>query len=197
MSKELGLVDVLGAGAMGIPGQRRFCIFAQSYRGSAILWMEKEQLNQLSLALDRALAQLTEGQVLRTEAQVGGQPSVPGMPPGFPRSPEYDFREAQIGLTYNGQEDIFALTVAPVEIFMEPGQEPQAMIREEDALSFEFSQQQAHELSTSITALLAGGRPVCPLCGTPLDGEPHACVKQNGHYEIVQITDEDDDEEEE
>jgi uncharacterized repeat protein (TIGR03847 family) len=195
MSKELGLVDLLGAEAVGVPGQRRFCMFARSYRGSAILWVEKEQLNQLALALDKALAQLTEGQVLRTEAQVGGQPPPAGMPPDFPRYPEYDFREAQIGLIYNGQEDIFALTVAPVEIFMEPGQEPQVMVREEDALSFEFSQQQAHELSTSITSLLAGGRPVCPLCGTPLDGGPHACVKQNGHYEIVQIEDEDEDEE--
>jgi uncharacterized repeat protein (TIGR03847 family) len=197
MSKELGLVDVLGAEAVGVPGQRRFCIFTQSSRGSAILWMEKEQLNQLSLALDKALAQLTEGQILRTEAQVGGQPQQPGMPPSFPRAPEYDFREAQIGLTYNGQDDTFALTVAPVELFMEPGQEPQAIIREEDAISFEFSQEQAHVLSTSITALLVGGRPVCPLCGTPLDGGPHACVKQNGHYEIVQIADEDEDEEEE
>jgi uncharacterized repeat protein (TIGR03847 family) len=197
MSKELGLVDVLGAEAIGAPGQRRFCMFTKSRRGSAILWMEKEQLNQLSLALDRALAQLTEGQVLRTEAQAGNQPKPPGMPPNFPRSPEYDFREAQIGLTYNGQEDTFALTVAPVELLMEPGQEPQAIIREEDAVSFEFSQEQAHELSTSITALLTGGRPVCPLCGTPLDGGPHACVKQNGHYEIVQIADDDDEEENE
>jgi hypothetical protein len=30
----------------------------------------------------------------------------------------------------------------------------------------------------------------------PLDGGPHACVKQNGHHEIVQIVEAEDDEEE-
>jgi len=37
---------------------------------------------------------------------------------------------------------------------------------------------------------------VCPLCQTPLDGGPHACVKQNGHHEIVQIVEAEDEEEE-
>ena len=29
--------------------------------------------------------------------------------------------------------------------------------------------------------LLAGGRPVCPLCGLPMEAEGHACVRSNGH----------------
>jgi len=36
---------------------------------------------------------------------------------------------------------------------------------------------------------------VCPLCGAPLDGGPHACVKQNGHHEIVQLVEDDEEEE--
>src|SRR5213080_4888176 len=71
MNIELGRVDVLGADAVGQPGQRRFCLFARSWSGSAVMWMEKEQLNRLSLTLDQAMAQLSEGQVLRTEAQAG------------------------------------------------------------------------------------------------------------------------------
>ena len=39
MSIELGRVDVLGADAIGQPGQRRFCLFARSWRGSALMWM--------------------------------------------------------------------------------------------------------------------------------------------------------------
>ena len=52
MGIELGPVWLLGADAVGQPGQRRFRLFVQSARGSAILWMEKEQLNSLSLSLD-------------------------------------------------------------------------------------------------------------------------------------------------
>ncbi len=197
MSTELGLAELVGAEAIGQPGQRRFCLFVRSYRGSAIMWMEKEQLNRLSIAIDRALAQLSEGQILRTEAQTGSRPAPEGMPPDFPTSPEYDFREAQIGLAYNGQDDLFSLVVAPVDIIMEPGQEPQALVREEDSVSFLFTQKQAQSLSNAINVLVSSGRPVCPLCQTPLDGGPHACVKQNGHYEVVQVIEDDEDEEEE
>src|SRR5256885_4234632 len=84
MSIELGSVELLGADAIGQPGQRRFCLFARSWHGSALMWMEKEQLNRLSLTLDRVLAQLTEGQVLRTEAQAGIRPAPTSLPADFP-----------------------------------------------------------------------------------------------------------------
>jgi uncharacterized repeat protein (TIGR03847 family) len=187
MSTELGPVWLLGADAVGRPGQRRFRLFAQSARGSAILWMEKEQLNSLSLSLDHILAQLTEGQVLRVEARVGEQPQPTKMPPDFPKTPTYEFQVGQIKLAYEEDRDIFLLSVAPLEIELQPGQEPQAILREEDAVSFLFNQREAQELSGSITTVVSAGRPLCPLCHAPLDGGPHACVKQNGHREILQI----------
>lgn len=196
MSINLGAVEILGADALGQPGQRRFCIFVRGRRGTALMWMEKEQLNRLSLTLDKVLAQLTEGQVLRTEAQAGGRPAPTGLPADFPRTPEYDFRTSQMSLTYNESDTLFTFTIAPVEIFLEAGQEePQALIHEEDAISFLFTHKQAQELSSNITLLLSGGRPVCPLCHTPLDGGPHACVKQNGHHTIIQIVEDDEEEE--
>ncbi len=157
MSIELGHVELLGVDTIGQPGQRRFYLFARSWRGSTLMWMEKEQLNRLSLTLDRALAQLTEGQVLRT---------------------------------------MFTFTVAPLEIVMDQGQEPLALVHEEEAVSFLFTHKQAQDLSSTINVLMTGGRPVCPLCQTPLDEGPHACVKQNGHHEIVQIVEAEDEEEE-
>jgi uncharacterized repeat protein (TIGR03847 family) len=198
MSTNLGRVTLLGAEAVGQPGQRRFCLFVESRRGSAIMWMEKEQLNRLSLTLDKVLAQLTEGQVLRTEAQAGLRPTPPGMPPDFPQTPEYDFRAAQMSLTYDERDAMFIFAVAPVEIVLEPGPEgeaePQALVHEEDALSFLFTHTQAQELASTINMLITGGRPVCPLCGVPLDGSPHACEKQNGHHEIIQIIEDEEEE---
>ena len=196
MSIELGHVELLGADTIGQPGQRRFYLFARSWRGTTLMWMEKEQLNRLSLTLDRALAQLTEGQVLRTEAQAGSQPTPKGIPADFPRTPEYDFRESHMTLTYDERDAIFTFTVAPVEIGMDQGQEPLALVHEEEAVSFLFTHKQAQDLSSTINVLITGGRPVCPLCQTPLDEGPHACVKQNGHHEIVQIVEAEDEEEE-
>lgn len=187
MSANLGTVQTLGVEAVGQPGQRRFRLFAASPRGSAIMWMEKEYLINLSLTIDHALAQITGGQLLRTEAQAGGPATTKGMPANFPPTPDYELQVGQIGLTYEERTTMFMLTAMPVEIIMEPGQEPVARVHEEDAVSIRFSQQQAHDLTSSINIVVASGRPVCPLCHTPLDGGPHACVKQNGHREIVQV----------
>jgi len=198
MSLDLGSLEILGAASVGQPGQRRFCLYVQSRRGSAIIWMEKEQLNRLSLTLDQVVAQLTEGQVLRTEAQAGGPPAPAGLPSDFLSAPEYDLRSSQMALTYDERDESFTFTVTPVEIILEQEQEqeePQLLIQEDEAISFQFSQQQAQELAGTINVLMTGGRPVCPLCGTPLDGGPHACVKQNGYHEIVQVIEEEDEEE--
>lgn len=196
MSTNLGTVHTLGVEAVGQPGQRRFRLFAASPRGTVIMWMEKEYLNNLSLTIDHALAQISEGQILRTEAQVGGLAATKGMPTDFPGRPDHEFQVGQIGLTYEERTSMFMLTGMPVDIILEPGQDPIAHVREDDAISIRFTQQQAHDLTGSINALVASGRPVCPLCHTPLDGGPHACVKQNGHREIVQVEEGDEEDEE-
>ncbi len=189
MSVDLGRVNILGADAIGKPGQRQFRLFAQSAAGSTLMWLEKEQLDGLSVALDRSLALITEGQVLRTEAQaVVGEPrSVEGMPADFPKTPGYEFQVGQMRLNFNEQDTTFELNVVPLEVIMERGQEPQVRMREEDVLSLIFTQLQAQQLSSLIRKVITGGRPVCPFCHTPLDGGPHACVKQNGHREVLQI----------
>ncbi len=192
MSADLGRVETLGADAIGQPGQRQFRLFAQSPRGAALLWLEKEQLQSLSVALDRSLAFVSEGQILRTEARIGEQPEPEGMPSDFPRTPNYEFQVGRMQLNYDERHELFELVAVPVEILMERGREPQVLMREEEAISFFFTHQQAQELSSNILSVIAAGRPVSPFCLTPLDGGPHACVKQNGHRDILQIREEED-----
>jgi uncharacterized repeat protein (TIGR03847 family) len=191
MSVDLGRVRILGADAVGKPGQRRFRLFAQSSRGSLLVWMEKEQLTSLAVALDRALAEISEGQVLRTEARAGGPLAPQEMPADFPASPTYEFQAGQIGLNYDGRDTMFVLAVIPFDIVLQ-GEEPMVQMREEDEVTVLFSLLDAQNLSSAITSVVGSGRPVCPLCGAPLDGRPHSCVKQNGHREILQIEPEDD-----
>ena len=61
---------------------------------------------------------------------------------------------------------------ALIEILLERGQEPRAIIREDEAISIFFTLEQAQALTSAITLLVSSGRPVCPLCHTPLDGGP-------------------------
>jgi uncharacterized repeat protein (TIGR03847 family) len=186
MSKDLGPIEIVGAEAIGQPGQRRFRLFAMVHTISVALWMEKEQLNNLSIALDRILAQLTEGRILRTEAQASPTAPPRGAPANFPVKPEFEFQVGQLRISYDERRNMLILTSIPLGIVMEPGQEPQVILRDDDTLSFRFTLLQAKELASSITVLISSGRPTCPLCKAPLDGGPHACVKQNGHRELVQ-----------
>lgn len=197
MSTDMGPVNILGADAVGEPGQRRFRLYAQAGSRSAIMWMEKEQLNTLSLALDRALAQLTDGKVLRTLAQTGPKPEVEGMPASFPSRASFEFQVGQIRIGYDQGRDLLALIAAPIEILLERGQEPRALIREDESVAIFFTLQQAHALTSAVTVLVASGRPVCPLCNMPLDGGPHACAPQNGHRQVIQELVEDDELEDE
>src|ERR1700722_5104037 len=101
MSTDLGPINILGADAVGEPGQRRFRLYAQAGTRSVIMWMEKEQLNTLSLALDRAMAQITDGNMLRTIAQVGPKEEFEGMPANFPGRPTFEFQVGQIRIGYD------------------------------------------------------------------------------------------------
>jgi len=155
--------------------------------------MEKEQLNHLSLIIDRFLAQLTQGQVLRTEAQAGGlKVTLTSLPVDFPLTPDYDFQVGELRINYEERRFMFQLVAIPLEVAIEPGEEPTANLKEDEAISFLFTQEQAQALTNTIAAIVPAGRPVCPLCGTPLDGSPHACLRQNGHREIVPLVEDEE-----
>src|SRR5260370_41159229 len=124
--------------------------------------------------------------MLRTEAQAGGlQVSTMNMPGDFPGSRDQDFQVAELRIGYGDRRSLFLLVAIPLEIVMEPGQEPAALLDEEKAVLLLFTQQQAQALTSAVPAIVPRGLPVCPLCGAPLDSGPLACVRQNGHRESV------------
>jgi uncharacterized repeat protein (TIGR03847 family) len=179
---DFGQAEFLGAEAIGQPGQRRFRLFAGSPHGTASLWLEREQMEALSLALDQLLAQVSGGVILRPEAQTS-VPKPPGAPPDFPEHPDVDFRVSQLTLGYDDDHDAVVLLAAPLELVED--EEGEMRVRDDAPPQFaaRFSRQQAMRLSGHITGALAGGRPRCPLCGAP--AEPaHVCVKQNGYHPV-------------
>jgi uncharacterized repeat protein (TIGR03847 family) len=198
MSRDLGLVDVLGADAVGPPGQRRFRLFARSGSGSAIMWMEKVQLNELGLAIDRLLAQVSQGKILRIEARVGGEEVVTtmGLPADFPPIPDEEFQVAQLRLSYDFRRALLILMAVPLEIVTEE-QEIRGQLRADQAVTCFFTQAQAQALTAMIRQTVGAGRPVCPYCHAPLEGGPHMCEKQNGHRKIIQLLEEEENGEEE
>ncbi len=178
---DFGRAELLDAEAIGEPGARRFRLFARSPRGAASLWMEREQLEALSLAIDQMLTQISEGEVLRPEA-LAEVPDAPGAPQDFPSEPDVEFQVAHMQLGYDEDRDRILMRAAPLELVERDGE---LVVREDAPAQFSayISRAQAGTLSSHIMGILARGRPRCPFCGRPME-QPHVCEKQNGYHPI-------------
>ncbi|HZP57150.1 MAG TPA: DUF3090 family protein [Dehalococcoidia bacterium] len=175
MSAEFGVARSVDAQSFGQPGQRTFRLrIIGEAQQSASLWMEKEQLQALSLALKQALGQLEYDRE---------------MPPrtidDFPVVADHDFRIGRMGMGVNPGDTTVVLYL--YELGTEDEDEPTLRVR--------FTPDDSAALAARLDEIIAGGRPVCPLCGLAIDPGGHACVRSNGHSKQP-IPEEEDGEEE-
>jgi uncharacterized repeat protein (TIGR03847 family) len=179
---DFGVADLFDVEAIGRPGERRFRVFARSGRATASLWLEREHLDQLSMAIDELLARVTGGAVLRPEA-MAEVVAPPGAPRDFPARPDVEFQVAAMQIGYDDERELVLLRAAPLEVVEEDG-EAVARADVEMAFSAFITRLQAARVSAHILSILASGRPRCPFCGRPME-KPHLCEKQNGYHPVV------------
>jgi uncharacterized repeat protein (TIGR03847 family) len=162
MTVEFGVARGIDSQAFGQPGQRTFRLrVVGGDTASASLWLEKEQMQALSLALKQMLSQLEYDQE-PPAADVGE----------FPVVADHDFRVGRMGMGFNASDRTVVLYA------FELGAEED---EENPTLRVRMTQEQCASLSLQLDEIIAGGRPVCPLCGLPMDRNGHACIRSNGH----------------
>jgi uncharacterized repeat protein (TIGR03847 family) len=162
VTADLGVARGVDAQAFGQPGQRTFRLrLVGGGSESASLWLEKEQMQALSLALKQMLAQL-EYEDDPPAADVGE----------FPVVADHDFRVGRLGMGFNAADRTVVLYT------YELGADEDS---EEPTLRVRFTQEQSSSLIRNLDDIIAGGRPVCPLCGVAVDPGGHACIRSNGH----------------
>ena len=161
--QDFGTVDEIDAEAIGEPGHRTFRIVAERGPATAVLWVEKEQLQALGLIMEQQLARLTRRR--QTEAR-----PILSLASRFSGTPTIDFKAGRMALGYDEPRKLFTLTAHDVE---DPA---------EDAPAFTCSASppQIDALAAKIADVVAAGRPRCPLCGAPMEGT-HVCPLANGH----------------
>jgi uncharacterized repeat protein (TIGR03847 family) len=172
MTVDFGLVRGIDAQSFGQPGQRTFRVrMVGEDTQTASLWLEKEQMQALSLALKQMLSQLEYDQ--EPPAADAGE---------FPVVADHDFRVGRMGMGFNAGDRTVVLFTYEVGV------------EDEDAptLRARLSQEACASLGVLLDEIIAGGRPVCPLCGLPIDAAGHSCVRSNGHSKQP-IPDEDTD----
>ena len=163
-SNDFGLLEGVGAEAIGQPGQRTFRLIARSSNASASLWMEKEQLNALGTAIQQ--------QIVRLGRPASRERPVPLINAGdIPQSPDVEFHLGQIGLGFDETKDEFVVIAYPVD--------PEETT--ESGWTGQLTLAQARSLSREIERVVNAGRPRCPLCGLLIEGATHNCPRANGN----------------
>ena len=164
---EFGPAFLIDAEAIGEPGQRTFRIIISSGHEVASLWLEKEQLQALGVAIRRQLATQRRPRRALDPNDLPALHNTP-LPP-----PSVDFRVGQLALGYDPDHDTFVLQADDAEV--DPS--------DQSLFACQVTADQAWVLAQRIEMIVAAGRPPCPLCGAPLNrGEDHICPRSNGHH---------------
>ena len=165
---DFGVATRLDADAIGEPGKRTFRLLVESGSSSALVWIEKEQLLALAVAIEQVLEQAAPEETARAEIA-----PVTGPLQDFPLNPTVEFRVGSLQLGHDGGQEQFLLLASDTEQAEENEQTPTLTVR--------LDYRAASRLSKQIAALDAAGRPRCPLCGQPMGPGLHHCPLSNGH----------------
>lgn len=151
-------------GSVGPAGQRTFFLQARIGPRLMSVSMEKEQLVALAAKVKELLA--TVGQ-----SPDGLEALIDNATLEAPI--EEEFRVVAIGLAWDP-----ALGQVVIEAHDRDPDEESPVI---ESLRVRLSPPAAAEFARRSEQLVASGRPVCPLCGQPLDPSGHLCPRANGY----------------
>ena len=149
--------------AIGQPGERRFRLLSIVNGETHAIWMEKQQVHALGLALEQMLERLPDT-----------GPTTPAAPAfaEFDRQTRRQFRVGRMELGYDDAIDRLVIVAHDIN-----GDEDA-----DAAFACRVTRDQARELSSEAESVVAAGRPRCTMCGAPMDPEGHVCPQQNGHF---------------
>jgi len=170
---DYGLVDAIDAQSIGPPGGRTFRVRIRAGTNRASLWFEKEQLS----ALARAISQLLAEHSRQRGRATGTVPRVEDFDVG-----DVELQIARLGLDFLAEQEHIVLLADDREAIER---------RDTPAFRVQITRAMAMALVESIPGIVAAGRPTCPLCGQPLEGDgQHFCPQTNGHSKDLPIPEE-------
>lgn len=163
----LGTLSRVEAVTFGQPGQRTFRLDLHSGPAFCSLWLEKEQLFQLGTYLKDYVGGLSF-----EEREKESSPQEPSWRGG---EATIDFKAGQMFLSHDKDSNSFYLQAHERET------EEERAEGEADSVSFWITLGQASELAEESLRICAAGRPICFLCGQPINPDGHVCPRANGH----------------
>ncbi len=152
--------------AVGEPGQRRFRLLAIVDGDTHIVWMEKQQMQALGMAVEQLLEQVPHSDIPLVDDSAAVE---------FDQDTTNQFRVGRIELGYDASSE--RVVINAYDLQQEDEEEAASLV-------LRLNLRQSAELSTDAAVIVAAGRPLCPMCGQPMDATGHVCPQQNGHLPI-------------
>jgi uncharacterized repeat protein (TIGR03847 family) len=163
-------VSRITIGTVGPPGQRIFLLQASQGISTITLKLEKEQARILAASLIELLEGLDE-KYPRPHSKLD-EPLNSDLILQEPLEPS--FAIGQIGLGYDQNQDLVVLVVQEIQL-------EEDQVQDLGAARFWASRAQMRALSEHTLEVVQQGRPLCPLCHSPMNPEGHFCPRSNGH----------------
>jgi len=168
---ELNPVSRITVGAIGVPGQRLFLLQASTLDQTLTLKMEKEQVYALARGIEELLERLEQQeQISASTVEEFPEDELALEEPIDPQ-----FAVAQMGLAFDSGVGLMVLVLTSLE----PGEEAEPL-----SARLWATPGQMRVLSRLAKQVVEAGRPICPLCGEPID-PGHACPRGNGHGRVT------------
>ena len=158
----------------GRPGERTFFLQSRSETLTLSYLVEKGQVEVLGEKLKELLLMIDGGDPIKA--------ATPQRDPAYALSApiEPEWRVGTIGLTYEEPTESIVIALQPVvaESSEEDDDEPDV---EDFAVRVLLRRDQARSFVLHALAIVGEGRPLCQLCGLPMDPDGHKCPASNGH----------------
>jgi uncharacterized repeat protein (TIGR03847 family) len=179
---EYDAPDRFVAGTVGQPGERAFFLQVSGNGSVVTVALEKQQVAVLAERIDELLDEVVR--------RSGGEAPVPALAPvelmddGPLVVPvEEEFRVGTMSLAWDGDAERVVIEC------LEAGEDAGELGEDGDLtpqpgaglLRVSLTGASARAFAKRAGAVVAAGRPPCPVWGNPVDREGHVCPRANGH----------------
>jgi uncharacterized repeat protein (TIGR03847 family) len=168
--------EVFTADYVGEAGDRTFYLQSRGGAGTFSYLVEKQQVAALAERLRELLVLVDQEDTVGT-ASPGRDPAL-----SLDSPVEAEWRVGTMGLAFEEEADRVVLLLQPVGEDEEPDEAlEELMDKSEQGVRYLLRRDQARAFVLHGLAVVAEGRPLCQLCGLPMDPGGHICPASNGH----------------
>jgi uncharacterized repeat protein (TIGR03847 family) len=167
--------EVFTADYTGRPGERTFFLQSRSETLTMTYQLEKGQVEVLGEKVKELLLMIDPDDEIRN--------GVPSRNPAFALSApiEPEWRVGTIGLTFEEENQLMVVALEPPSPADLEEEIDETLEVDDFAVRILIRKDQARAFALHALAVVAEGRPLCQLCGLPMDPDGHKCPASNGH----------------